>query len=407
MTQVERAERPGFVEFVALTALMIALVALSIDMMLPALPAIGEELGVTRANDNQLIISLLFLGMAAGQIVYGPLSDSIGRKPAIYAGLVLFIVGCLVALMATDFRTMLAGRLLQGLGVAGPRSVMVAVVRDRFEGRSMARVMSFVMAVFIIVPVIAPAIGQVIILFLNWRAVFVVYLLLSIVMMVWFGIRLPETLAHESRLPISGRRILAALREVLGTRVALGYTLAAGLVSGAFLGFLSSAQQIFQELYALGAQFPLYFAMVALASGLASYLNGRLVMHFGMRLLSRWAVLALIAGAAFFLVIVLGASGVPPLWTTIAYFLVTFFSVGILFGNLNSLAMEPLGHIAGTGAAVVGALSTFLSVPLGIAIGQSYNDTMLPLTLGFLLLGALSLATMRWADAERSPTASG
>lgn len=388
----------GFGEFVALAAMMTSLVALSIDAMLPALPEIGQELGVLRANDNQLIISMLFLGMAVGQMVYGPLSDSTGRKPAIYGGFGLFIIGCLLCLLAPTFPVMLAGRLLQGIGAAGPRIVTVALIRDQYQGRAMARVMSFVMTVFILVPVIAPALGQGLLSFAHWRAIFGVYLALALITVSWFALRQPETLAPNRRIPCSLERIMAAIREILANRIALGYTITAGLISGVFLGYLNSAQQIFQEQYGLGAQFPLYFALLALALGSASFLNARLVMRYGMRMLASGALLIISGNSIIFWVIAYALAGQPPLWALMIFLLVSFFCIGILFGNLNALAMEPLGHIAGVGAAVVGALSTLISMLLGTLIGQSYNGTILPLVGGFMILSLAAGVVMRWAE---------
>jgi DHA1 family bicyclomycin/chloramphenicol resistance-like MFS transporter len=290
---------PRFGEFVALTAMMIALVALSIDSVLPALAEIGQDLGVQRANHNQLIISLLFVGLAAGQLLFGPASDSTGRKPAIYAGFGLLIIGCLLSLSATSFPMMLAGRVIQGVGVAGPRVVTVALVRDQYKGRAMAQVMSFVMAVFILVPIIAPALGQGILLFAGWRAIFGAYLGLALVVLAWFAFRQPETLEPNQRLPFSLGRIVMGVREVFATRIAIGYTMAAGLVFGAFLGYLNSTQQIFQEQYGLGKLFPLYFGVLAVSFGCASVLNARLVMRYGMRRLTDWSSLTI--GTGFFL----------------------------------------------------------------------------------------------------------
>jgi len=305
-----------------------------------------------------------------------------------------------LSLLAADFRMMLIGRFLQGIGVAGPRSVAVAVVRDQYAGRLMARVMSFIMAVFILVPVVAPMIGQGILLVAHWRAIFGIYLLLAIVAGGWFALRQPETLAVDKRVPLRPRRIWGAFREVFTNRIALGYTVMAGLISGGFVGYLNSAQQIFQEQYNLGAQFPFYFAILALALGSASYSNAQLVMRFGMRALSHWAMLALGAFSLLFLLPTWGYGGQPPLWSLMTYLLLGFFAVGILFGNLNSMAMEPLGHIAGVGAAVVGSLSTFISTLLGAWVGQSYNGTIFPLVIGFLLFTVASLLTMRWAEAS-------
>ena len=242
---------PRFGEFVALTAMMIALVALSIDSVLPALPEIGQDLGVQRANHNQLIISLLFLGLAVGQMLYGPVSDSTGRKPAIYAGFGLLIIGCLLSLSATSFPMMLAGRVIQGVGVAGPRVVTVALVRDQYKGRAMAQVMSFVMAVFIFVPAIAPAIGQALLIVAHWRAIFGAFLALALIDVIWFAIRQPETLEPNRRMRFSFKRIFVAVRETCVNRIALGHTIALGLYFGALVGYLNSAQQVFQEQYGL------------------------------------------------------------------------------------------------------------------------------------------------------------
>lgn len=395
----------SFTEFVVLMALMIALVALSTDAMLPALPEIGRELGAQQANDSQLILSLLFLGMAIGQLFYGPISDSIGRKPTIYFGLGLFMVGCVLSIVATNFSMMLAARFLQGLGVAGPRSVAVAVVRDQFSGRMMARVMSFIMTVFILVPIIAPAIGQGILLFAGWRTIFGFYLILALVVFVWFSVRLPESLLPEYRIPFSAKRIMAAFREVLSNRIALGFTVASGLFSGAFLGYLNSAQAIFQDQYGLGTRFPLVFATISVASGLASYLNARLVLRYGMRRLTNAANTSLAILSILYFLYAFLMQGHPPLWTLIAYFLANFFAVGIMFGNLNSLAMEPLGHIAGVGSAVVGSLANFISIPLGAWIGRSFNGTVLPLIGGYAVLCFVTIFVMRWADSgeQREP----
>ena len=269
---------------------MMALTALSIDAMLPALPTIGDDLLVQSPNDRQLIISMIFMGLAFGQLFFGPLSDSTGRKPAIYGGLGLFMVGTLLCMFAINFPMMLVGRLLQGLGVSAPRAVGLALVRDQFEGRAMARVMSFVMTVFILVPMLAPTLGQAILEFSSWRAIFGSFLLLSLIALVWFALRQPETLALADRIPFTAKRIVSKTQEIIKNRLAFGYTAVAGLISGAFIGYLNSAQQIFQEQYALGDRFPLYFGVVASSLGLASLLNSWLVIQLGMRLLVRTAL---------------------------------------------------------------------------------------------------------------------
>ena len=395
-----RAEQasPSFVEFVIIVSLMMSITALSTDAMLPALPKIGSDLGVQNANDRQLVVSVLFLGLALGQLFFGPLSDSIGRKRAVYAGYALYTAGALLSVLAGSFPMMLAGRLLQGLGISAPRAVTLALVRDRYKGRPMARVMSFATTVLILVPMIAPTLGQAILLFTGWRGIFGSFVLMAFITVSWFGLRMPETLAPEHRAPFSLRRIVDATRKVVSNRIALGYTVSAGLVSGAFLGYLNSAQQIFQEQYALGTLFPLVFGIISLSIGLASLLNARLVMRYGMRFLVWRSLYAIIGLSVLGGGIALLLDGQPPLGLFMLYIMLTFFCVGILFGNQNALAMEPLGHLAGIGAAVVGSLSTLISMPLGTMIGQSYNGTVVPLIAGLAILSGLCIFAVRWAD---------
>ena len=238
-----------------------------------------------------------FWGLAVGQLIYGPVSDSIGRKPAIHIGLALFLAGCVMSIASSTYAAMLAGRVLQGLGVAGPRIVTVALVRDRYEGRAMARIMSLIMMTFIIVPAVAPAIGQGILMAAHWRMIFVFFLALGVIAMVWFGLRQEETLRPEARRPLSLRHLASGVRETLSNRHAFGYAVAGGLVFGPFIGYLTSAQQILQKQFGLGELFPAYFAVLALAVGAASYFNARLVMRLGMRHLSRRAAQTL---AVFF-----------------------------------------------------------------------------------------------------------
>jgi DHA1 family bicyclomycin/chloramphenicol resistance-like MFS transporter len=387
-----------FVEFIILLALMVSIVALATDVMLPALDIIGRDLGVADPNDTQIIISSLFLGFAAGQIAAGPVSDAIGRKPVIYIGYIVFIAGCLLSLFSTSFSMMLVGRVLQGLGAACPRIVTMALVRDGYEGRAMARIMSIVMAVFIIVPAIAPAVGQVTILLAGWRATFVLLLVLAVITFIWFAARQPETLAVASRRAVSLRNFSAGIREACGHRTTVGYTVGAGCIFGAFIGYLSSSQQIFQTTFNTGTDFPLYFGAAALAIGASSIFNSRMVMRFGMRFLTWRAVIGATVISTVFLIPVLLNDGVPPLWLFMAWLLANFFCIGIMFGNFNALAMEPLGHMAGLGAALVGSASTFISLPLGWTIGHSFDGGVLPLVAGFALLGSMAILVMIWTD---------
>ncbi len=393
-------------EFIPLVALLMALAALAIDAVLPALPAIGRDLAVPRRNDLQFVILALFLGLGIGQILFGPLSDGIGRKPAIYAGLVLFMVGCLTSIFASGFEAMIVGRILQGMGIAGPHTVIIALVRDRYEGRRMARLMSFAMAVFILVPTVAPALGQGIQWLGGWRAIFVAFLVIAAIAFAWFGLRQPETLPADRRRSLTPAAIGSAVREILTTRAALGFILAAGCIYAPFVAYLSSAQQIFQEAYRTGSLFPAYFAVLALALGGASLANGRLVMKFGMHRIAGTAAVFVTLVSAVAWPVAHAFGGLPPLWLFMAYLILVFLGVGLLFGNLYALAMEPLGHIAGVGAAVVASASTIMSVPLGSIVGQSFDGTMSALIAAFAVFGAAAFAAMRWADTGRGAASS-
>lgn len=386
-------------EFITLLALMTSIIALSTDMMLPALGIMGQDLKVADANDTQLIISSLFLGLAVGNILAGPLSDCYGRKPIIYFGYLVFVIGCVLSVIASDLTLMLIGRILQGFGAGFPRIVSLALVRDLYEGRAMARIMSIVMAVFIIVPAISPAVGQGILLVSHWRHMFTLLMVMAILTFIWFALRQPETLAREARRELSIKNILSGIKEAAGIRPALGYTISAGIIFGAFLGYLSSAQQIFQDGYAVGELFPLYFGAAALAIGAASIINSKLVIKHGMRHLTIKALLTTISTSLLFLIPSIMMNGVPPLWSFMSWLLIVFFSMGIMFGNFNAMAMEPLGHMAGLGAAFVGSLSTFISLPLGWAVGYFFDGGVLPLVTGFAFCGIASYAMLRWADA--------
>ena len=397
-TAIGPALRTG--EFVPLVGLLMSLIALATDAMLPALPAIGHDLGAARPNDTQFVITALFLGLGLGQIVFGPLSDRVGRKAAIHAGLVLFMAGCLMSVFAPTFEVMIAGRVLQGIGVAAPRIVTIALVRDQYEGRRMARIMSFAMAVFILVPIVAPALGQGILWLGGWRAIFATFFAMAAIAFAWFALRQPETLPADRRRPVSPRAVGGAVLEVLRIRAALGYTLATGCAFAPFVAYLSSAQQVFQEAYGTGALFPVYFGVLALAIGSAYLVNGRLVLKHGMRRLSRAAAVSITLVSVVAWTLAFAFDGLPPLWLFMAYMIVAFLCIGLLFGNLNALAMEPLGHIAGVGAAVVASFSTFMSAPLGAIVGQSFDGTVYAQIAAFAVSGAGVLAAMSWAGRD-------
>lgn len=393
----------GFTEFVAMMAFVTCFVAMAIDLMLPALADIGADLGVVRDNDTQLIITTVFLGVAFGQILYGPLSDVIGRKRSIYLGFSIFIFGTLISLFSTSLEMMLLGRLFQGLGAAGPRIVTIAIVRDQHKGPQMARVMSLIMTVFILVPVIAPIIGQGILMVAGWRSIFGFLLLMALFILFWFAWRLPETLPQEDRHEFSSARLISSFKEVLANRRSMAFVIALGLVFGAFLGFLSSVQQILQELYQLGAAFPFYFAVLAMGIGASNFLNAKLVMRFGMKPLVMGAQLGSSLLSLIALIATFWLGAVPPLPFVMGYFMLLLMGIGLLFGNLNALSMEPFGHIAGMASSFVGVVSTLIAVLLGMLVGQTYNDTLIPLMLGFIILPGIAFVVTRWAASQPVP----
>ena len=385
-------------EFCALIAYMISLVALAIDVMLPVLDEIGTELGTTNPNEAQFIIGMLYVGLAIGQLLYGPVSDTTGRKPTIYVGLGIFMIGCVLSAMAQNFETMLAGRFLQGLGVGGPRIVAMSIVRDLYSGRAMAQLTSIIMGFFIVVPALAPALGQGILMFTNWRMIFVIMLILAILVALWLGIRQPETLSPLHRREFSISNLLDGALEFLRTRISLWYTIAAGIIYGAFYSYLVTSPQIFKDQFGIVDQFPIYFGAIALLLGGAGLVNASLVMRLGMRKLCRTALI-IQAGTSFaFLLIAIFMGGSLTLPLFLVWACIAFFMMGLLFGNFNAIAMEPLGHIAGIGAALVGSLATMISMIIGTIIGQLYNETVFPLIGGFAILGMLSLFVMRMAD---------
>lgn len=389
--------RPS-VEFIALVALTTSLVAMSIDTMLPALGAMASELGAANPNDRQLVLSTFFGGMMVGQVLYGPVSDSVGRRAALFFGIALFIAGNLLCALTNSFGLLLVGRALSGFGAASPRVVSIALVRDAHAGRGMARVMSFVSTVFILVPVLAPSIGQGVLALGSWRIIFWGLVVIAAANVVWFALRQPETLPLSKRVPFSLGGVARGAAQTFKHPLTLGYMVSTGVVFGAFINYLSTAQQIFQDQYGAGKLFPVYFGLLASGIGVASFVNGRLVMRFGMRQLSR---IALIGASALSLTALTAASlwhGHPPLWVLMTYMIPCFFFNGILFGNFNARAMEPMGHIAGIAAAVTGSVSTLVALAIGTPFGRAYDGTVLPLIAGYLTSGVLGLIITTWAE---------
>jgi MFS transporter, DHA1 family, multidrug resistance protein len=384
------------VAFVVLMAALMSVAAISIDAMLPALGQIGVELNSAYANQPQLILSAVFGGMAIGQLVAGPVSDAIGRKPLLLACLALYMVGALVCLFANTMNTMLLGRVIQGLGAAGPIVSCVSIMRDKFQGREMAKVLSLVMMIFIMAPVVAPALGQGIMLFAHWRVIFAFFVVYAIAVGLWATLALEETLPPSKRIPWRIATIWNAARQVITHTATRNYAVAMGLVFGSFIGYLISTQQIFQVQFQIGSIFVVYFGLQALGFGVSSLLNSRMVERLGMRFIVIRGLLAIITLGL--IVAVLSAAMVVPFAIFFAFGLASLFCVGLLYGNLNALAMEPMGHIAGTAAAIIAAVSNVVSLTFGTLIGQLYNGTLMPVALGFATLGSAALWLVLRAD---------
>ncbi len=389
-------------EFVALFSLTTSLVALSIDTLLPALDEIGQALAVAEPKDTQYVITLFFLGMVIGELFFGPLSDALGRKRAILIGLAIYAVGTIIAMTAVSLDQVLLGRVVQGIGVSGPKIASRALIRDQFEGAAMARIMSIIFMVFILVPMLAPALGQLTVSLADWRAIFAVFLALAAAVALWLQLRQPETLAPGQRIAFSPANIAVNGLLILRHGRVMAYTFAAGFVFGALLLYLSTAQATFLDLYGVDETFPLYFAILALGVGLASFSNSRLVMRLGMRSLTLGALTALVILGGMLIAAAAAYDGVPPFAVFMTLCFLAFSSMGLLFGNLNALAMQSLGRVAGLGASIIASLSSLVAVAVGVALGRFYDQTALPLAAGFVLAGAAALLLVLAATRSRA-----
>jgi len=381
-------------------ALMTSILALSIDCMLPAFNDMAVDLKRNNSKDIQLIVSFMFLGLGIGKLFFGPVADGYGRRPVVLIGFATYIAGCLISFFSQNLTIMLLGRVLQGFGVAGPANITLVLVRDLYKGREMARIMSYIMAVFIMVPVLAPGIGLAIISISNWRIIFLVFLITSALILTWFFLRQEETLLFEDRKKTSLANFFSTILQVCKIKVTLLYTIIIGLTSGAFLGYLKTSQVIFEVQYGLGKMFPFYFASLAIAVGIASLVNGQIVRKYGMRILSQIALYTIIACSSILLLISMPYNGHPPLFLLLAFLMINFFCMGILFGNLSSIAMEPLVHVADMGAAVIGSFSTLLSVPIGIFIGYQYAGNIYSLIFGFGICCLLAIFLIKIFDRQ-------
>jgi len=397
----------GFKQFVALVAAIMAVNALAIDSMMPALAAIGDDLGVVAENDRQWVITAYLLGFGAAQLVYGTLADRFGRKLILQTGIGIYIVFSVMAALATSFEMLMVARVVQGIGAAASRVLVVSIVRDRFSGRQMARVMSLTLIVFLAVPILAPSIGQLILLVAPWRWIFGGLAIFGAAIMTWVALSLPETLHAEDRLPLSVRAVTHAFHTTLTNRTAVGYMMAMMLVLGGLFGFINSAQQVFVDVFEIPLTFTLNFALIAGFMALASLVNARIVGRLGTRRVSHSALVGYIIVAAAHSVVVF--SGFENIWTFTVFQSLLMFCFGMMAPNFGSMAMEPLGHVAGTASSVQGFSTTIGGALIGFVIGQHFDGTVRPLMIGFLVCALAGLVAVLITEKGKlfQPTAAG
>ncbi len=382
-------------------AAMSALDAFSIDAMLPALDQIGADLNVVVENQRQYVITALFLGFSIGVFFYGFIADRIGRRAPVLFGFVMYCIGSAACIFADSYSMMLVGRVLQGVGAAGPYVLAIAIVRDSYEGEEMARMMSLIMMVFIGVPMIAPFVGQGILLVSGWRSIFIALALFAVLTGIWFWQRQPETLPANVRTTLDARQVKQSMAEVLTHPVSRYYLLTIGLLAGAFIAYLSTAQQIFQDMYGLGTRFPIVFASLAAMFGIGSFINSRVVEKTGAVTMVKLAICLIIAASVVYLLMYHTMHALPPLHVHVAYNGVVVFCFAFLFGNTTSIAMEPMGHIAGAASSVINSLSTIIAIAVATLIGSQLTDTGHPIVIGYLVMAIVALALVYTAEQLR------
>jgi DHA1 family bicyclomycin/chloramphenicol resistance-like MFS transporter len=383
-------KKPSQLEFIALMASLMSVVALAIDALLPALDNIGYTIGTHSNSENQLLIIMIFLGLGIGPLIFGPISDALGRKPVVYAGFIIFIIASFICINATSMEMMIIGRVFQGIGLSAPRTISIAIIRDTYDGDYMARIMSFVTVVFLLVPIVAPALGKLVLEIYNWEAIFYFQLIIAVLVSIWFWLRQAETLHPEYRIKFTKTLAIDGAKELFKYKQTIGYTVISGFITGSFMVYLSTSQQIFQHQYNLTDEFPFIFAGLAISMGASSLSNGSLVVKFGMKHLATIALYTFF-GVSFLYVLLFFNTENPSIEVLLVFFALQFFSIGFLFGNLRSLAMQPIAHIAGLGAAITGFISTIMAVPISMFIGKYVENTALPLFIGFSVCGFLSI----------------
>ncbi len=386
----------GKIEFICMMAALMAINALAIDVMLPGMQEIGASLGEPDENRRQLVITSYLLGFSLMQLAFGPLSDRFGRRGPLAAGVAVYVIAAIGAVFVPTFAPLLALRFIQGMGAAATRVISVAIVRDVFGGRQMAEVMSLIMTMFMVMPVIAPSIGQVVMLFGEWHLIFVFMAVIAAVILGWMWLRLPETLHPEYRRPFTLASVMTGFKVVMTNRLSLWYTLAMSVILGALFGFINSAQQVYVGIYGLGVWFPIAFAAVAGLMSAASFANSKLVMRIGMRRMSHGALVGFIAASG--ILAVMAAFGPVPFPIFIGLFALAMVFFGMIGSNFGAIAMEPLGALAGTASSVQGFIQTVIGAVSGGLIGQAFDGTVFPLTLGFGTVGILALVFVLIAE---------
>ncbi len=379
-------------ELVGMVAALSALNALAIDVMLPALPDIARDFRLAEDNDRQLVIVSYVALFGVSQLVYGPLADAFGRRSVLISALAVFVIGTVLSVFAPSFELFLAARALQGVGAAATRVIAMAVVRDLASGRRMAQIMSMAMTVFMIVPIVAPGLGQLILFFAPWRWIFGALLIYALIVLAWALWRLPETLALENRTPFRPGAIGNAYAFVLSNRQTVGYMIATTFMIAALFGYITASEQIYVDTFGLGEAFPLAFAAVALAMSAGTLINSRIVMRVGMRRISHWATIAFILMAAANAA--MAADGSPAFWPFLVLLALTLGGFGLIAGNFNALAMEPVGRVAGAAAALYGAVTATFGAILGGLIARAYDGTTLPFLIGLVIVGVCTLVTL-------------
>ncbi len=372
-------------EFVALTAMLMALNALAIDIMLPALPQMGADFAVAQENDRQLIIVAYMLGFGVSQLFYGPLTDRFGRRSVLFISLGFYTLAAVLCVFAPTFDLLIAARVFMGASAGGSRVIAVSAARDLYVGREMAKVMSLVMIVFMSAPILAPFFGQMMLKVMTWHGIFWFLAAFGVVMFVWVYVRLPETLPKERRVPLNAPTMFRNYWKVIKTREAFGYTIASGFLFGGLMSYISASEQLYHEVYKTGDMFALWFAGAAIAMSISNVINSRLVERFGMRRMSHGALIGFVIVSAVHALIAL--QGPVPFEIFYTLVILAFFAIGFQGPNYNAIAMEPLGALAGSGAALIGFASSFVSATIGGFIARQFDGTVTPIFIGHFVLG--------------------